>query len=1034
MKYIRLLASLIPFLFFAPASLYAQTSKVVVFQQSGFPTVDTGEIPALVLHLALPDAVFKSAGQLHAALSDPHTRLLVLPYGSAFPMADWDDIHTFLLRGGDLLTLGGRPFTRPVQLVGDKWIALQKNYGFSRQLLISDYQKTPGSSATVPTVNNEEPVSDVTELRWKRAYSMVIRLSQEASSSLIGASGTFDAQLKPLLWGAHNGVHLAAPVVEIDHFQNNYTGGRWVMVNCQMSSEFSTSRHAVAIIRALARQASMGAELLRVIPVYPLYLRDEAWQLELQWNRYQQPAIPSTASITIQRNGVQELVRTVKLDVHNYPVDQTITLPSNGQPGFHAVTVHLYCGQVSCGIYHTAFWVRDKAFLDSGPQVSVNHNYFLINGKPIEVVGTTYMDSSAQRLYFRYPNPYVWNKDMKQISAAGINMLRTGLWADWNLVTGNTDVATQHTLRTMEAYLMTARSYHLPVQFTLFSFEPNVFGGKDAYLGPQALSREHTFVASMVTPFANVPYLMWDLINEPSFDNPNRLFATHPNGDVVENAIWNQWLMNRYGSRDVIEEAWDTVLPPGPVTPPGDSDMTAQSANDGGRPLSVYDFNLFAQQSFAKWAEGMRKVIRGTGSQQLITVGQDEGGGFTSPSPSYFKPAVDFTTTHSWWQNNDLLWDSLMAKQNGLPMLIQETGVMPQTNANGMLRRSPDEDAALLERKLGLSFDTGAGAIEWLWNINAIEWSQQEVTIGAVRPDGTEKPEAAVLKDYAAFAKSIQDYLQEPQPAPVTILTSQAEQFSVLSEMATEAQQRAVRVMSYRCRIAVRVVSENHVKDIAGSQLTVLPSAQMLRDATWRELLSYVKNGGNLLITGPIGRDAHWQLRKRLREVGIQAKSSNLLYRSSSIQIGTKTAEADFSTAVQGSLETITLANGKSYIERNYGKGRIFVVDAPVELAESPAATDIVYRYVFSQLGIKPSFEDPGLSPSVLVRPVIFKNAVLYLFSSESSSDQTIDMRDDVSGGYIKLQLPALRTKMVLLSRKTGKAIAMYRGPQLVSK
>ena len=64
--------------------------------------------------------------------------------------------------------------------------------------------------------------------------------------------------------------------------------------------------------------------------------------------------------------------------------------------------------------------------------------------------------------------------------------------------------------------------------------------------------------------------------------------------------------------------------------------------------------------------------------------------------------------------------------------------------------------------------------------MNAVMRSQQEITIGAVRPDGTEKPEAQVLEAYARFAQTLQTHLSEPDSEHVTILTSQAAQFSVL--------------------------------------------------------------------------------------------------------------------------------------------------------------------------------------------------------------------------------------------------------------
>ena len=95
----------------------------------------------------------------------------------------------------------------------------------------------------------------------------------------------------------------------------------------------------------------------------------------------------------------------------------------------------------------------------------------------------------------------------------------------------------------------------------------------------------------------------------------------------------------------------------------------------GHNSLKIYDYFLFAQESFAGWVKGMRDTIRATGSQQLITVGQDEGGFADRLSPAFFGASVDFTTNHSWWQNDSILWDSLVAKQPGKTMLIQETGL-----------------------------------------------------------------------------------------------------------------------------------------------------------------------------------------------------------------------------------------------------------------------------------------------------------------------------------------------------------------------
>ncbi|MGA3371002.1 MAG: hypothetical protein ABSC48_04495 [Terracidiphilus sp.] len=1005
-------------------------SGIVILDEPGLPAIDTAPAPLTLLRQALPAAIFCPAAELNRRLSDQSAALLILPYGSAFPLDQWRAIEEFLAHGGNMLTLGGRPFTRPARFEDGQWRLLPETYAFARELLISDYQETPGSSHLASTLNPDEAVADFSLLRWQRAYSMVIRLSQDETSARIGASGTFDAQLKTLLWGTSRSRRVAAPIVEIDHYQNKFAGGRWVMLNCQIHRTFFESRVAGTLIVGLARQAADGAELLRLTPTYALFLPGEAWQFEIEWKRFQKPQAPYKLSIAVSYEGQEEARQTVDLGADSRRGVTTVTLALSGRPGFHRVDAQIFCGEDKCGSYHTAFWVRDEAYLQSGPTVTVDNNYFRIDGKPIEVIGTTYMASDAQRLYFRYPNPLVWDEDMRQIAENGMNMLRTGLWTNWDQVTANTGVASERTLRTMEAFLMTARRHRLPVQFNLFAFMPEVFGGVNPYLDPEAIRRQQKFVESMAKPFARVPFLMWDVINEPSFDNPKRLFATHPNGDAVEAEEWDKWLLHKYGSRAAVESAWRASFPEGPTPTPADQEMTAQSANDVGHPLAIYDFDLFAQESFAAWALKVRQTIRSTGSEQLITIGQDEGGALSSPSPAFFNKAVDFSTMHSWWMNDDLLWDSLAVRQAGMPLLVQETGVVTETGPDGRPRRSPEADGALLEKKLGIAVATGAGAMEWLWNVNALMRSQQEITIGAVRPDGTEKPEAQVMSAYAKFAQAMQGRLSEPNPEEVSILTSQAAQFSVLGDLAIDAQHRAVRVMNYSCNIPARMVSENQVDDIEGSKLVVLPSAQVLRDATWQRLMAYVDNGGNLLLTGPAERDEHWEPENRLRRLGIDAASATLDYRNTTIDTGAESIDVSFPSAAQRALETLVLPGGRSYLEVRHGKGTIFIVASPVELAESPESATAVYRHVLSRIGIAPEFEAAHLAPGVLVRTEIWKNSVLYLFVSESSRNEDIELRDKLTGANLKLTLPASRTKLILLDRATGAIIASYVGPE----
>ena len=47
-------------------------------------------------------------------------------------------------------------------------------------------------------------------------------------------------------------------------------------------------------------------------------------------------------------------------------------------------------------------------------------------------------------------------------------MIRTGWWTGWDKFCDESGQPYERTLRTLEAYLMTARKYSLPVQFNFF--------------------------------------------------------------------------------------------------------------------------------------------------------------------------------------------------------------------------------------------------------------------------------------------------------------------------------------------------------------------------------------------------------------------------------------------------------------------------------------------------------------------------------------------------------------------------------------
>jgi hypothetical protein len=290
-----------------------------------------------------------------------------------------------------------------------------------------------------------------------------------------------------------------------------------------------------------------------------------------------------------------------------------------------------------------------------------------------------------------------------------------------------------------------------------------------------------------------VPWLSYDLINEPSFSNPRRVFHGNvPNGDAAEQAAWHGWLRAKYLTIDALARAWaaDPVqLGSFDAVPlPDDADMVYDRYRNANE-VRALDYNLFAQDMFSGWAKGMITAIHGTGSTQLVDVGQDEGGVTDRLLNRFYATSgVAFTTNHTYWQDDALLWDSIAAKSPGMPNITGETGYQPVWAPDGSWRYDELTGTGLEERKWALGFAAGSsGAMQWDW--------AREVDFGIQRSDGSAKSWENMMRALGEFAKEAAPYAKGFQLPEIAIVLPQSLQMSVYNAEALAAQQAAVRAV-----------------------------------------------------------------------------------------------------------------------------------------------------------------------------------------------------------------------------------------------
>jgi hypothetical protein len=1016
-------------IFFAVSLVSLQLhAKVVVFWEAGFPTEGSQPIDRAHLGRALEglEPVFANEANLSAQDTLSSADLLVLPYGSAVPVEAWKSIERYLDEGGNLLVIGGQPLRVPVRLVNQQYVAGSPQDTYSRAL---------GFRHTY-----EVPVAHDAAFHWKSGYSWLPSIEIRARRFF-----AVEGRLNGLGYMADStGQLVAAPVIVADHagggLDNRMLGSRIVALDFDPQPGYWQSADGIALIQKAAEYARQGATeftieaLFSAIrpgepPVITVHLRAPRQQKltpetsgEIRLQLICEKEIVATATIPVTRNGIADM---------DAPFRQP--LPT----GFYKVSAVYSEGGHAREFYQNGFLVTDRSALATGSVLGVHGDFLTLDGKPFFPVGTNYFTTEENGWDFSGPrNAWIWDKDFAEMAAHGVSFVRTGVWMpNGKFIEGNTGGANERFLRNLEAFLDCAHRHNIAINFTFFAFSPHSGSlprNQDAaavppnpYTDPVSVDAEQAYVRSVVERFKDVPWLSWDLINEPSFSNPRQAFhGNYPNGDSTEIAAWHKWLSQKYGNLSALGDAWrmpTTELTSLDAIPlPSIGDLRYERYRDPNQ-VRALDYNLFAQDMFSAWVKSMVSLIRSSGSNQLINVGQDEGGVTDRVLNQFYGGAgVSFTTDHTYWQDDALLWDSVAAKRPGVPNITGETGYQPVWATDGSWRYDEFTGLGLTERKWALGFAGGAsGAMQWDW--------AREVDFGMQRSDGSAKVWENMMRDLGQFARQaapFADSLIEPE---VAILLPQSYQLSVSNALGVEAQQTAVRALYNYAHSQAYAVGEYQSQLLGSPKLILLPSPFGLTDAAWQAIEQRVQDGAVLLVTGPFGDDAHFHATDRQDSAGLPYINGPLTVRDNLFHFPGGDETLEYSGMKTTVLSRAILPNGEDWVEKPVGKGRILFSALPLELNGNLQAVADVYRYALKVAKIAPVYSTTLTDSGILICPTLFPKATLYVLTSESNQSQA-SFEDLRSGRKFSGTLPSGRAALLLVGTD-GKLLATYNWP-----
>ncbi len=1027
-------AALLTAVLAAPTS--SAQARVVVFHEPGFPAVESEAPSRETLVAALEGREVSFAGI--DALREPATlagaELLVLPYGSSFPAEAWPALRAYFESGGNLLALGGRPLFVPVTRAGNGFRVGEPRSEAWRLFAAVD----------VAAVDAHPDA----RLVWDGAFdfgSHEIRARRTFALSTVWVESPSGADLRWRGLGyfvdAH-GTRVAAPATRVDFTLTPKSPapvgrGRLVLLSFEPEPGFWESASGRSLVRAMAAHAARGPALVWLeLPFAAVHEGESAGSVvHVQDSR---PAPDGRVRVELLQG--ERVLETRDIPCPAGVLHADISWASATSPGLYAARATYERAGGVVDVHETGFWRRDSAVLASGATLSVGPTYLRRDGRPFLAVGANHwLNDSVWSSFPENANAFEWDRDFAEMAARGLSVVRTGIWSGrLALMSRPTGTAGESVLRNIEAFLLSAGRHGLQVQFTLFAFEPHtmmrtpdgpVLGpGRNPYTDRVAVEAQKTFVRSIAERFASVPFLGFDLINEPSFSNPRVPWrGNQPNGDPTELAAWNDWLRARYGSAEALAEAWNQL--PGELPALGDVPLPeprdlAHTRTGNPKEVRAFDYNFFAQDAFRAWAREMVAAIRSTGSRQLVGVGQDEGGVGDRLLNQFYGADVDLTSMHNWWNDDALLWDALAAKRPGTPNLVGETGPQPAIGMDGRSRWDEVRGLGLFERKLVLGLAAGnAGALPWIWS------RSDRFHIG--RDDGSTTPWLEALTGVAAFANQAAPQLGEARPGEVAIVLPQSLQLSVFGGYGREAQQRCVRALYHHARGAAYVVGEHQIELLGQPRLILLPSPWAFSEHAWREILTRVGAGATLLVSGRFDLDEHFRPTGRARAAGLDYEPAILATREHPVRWPGGVGRAVFSGDKTTQLEQARLPGDASFARRPHGLGQILFFSLPLELADDLELVGRVYAWALAQAKVAPLYRTTLDDPGILICPFPLETGTLYAFTSESSRAREVTLRDAASGAELRVALDPGRAALLLVTRD-GRVAARY-DPQPVA-
>jgi hypothetical protein len=174
------------------------------------------------------------------------------------------------------------------------------------------------------------------------------------------------------------------------------------------------------------------------------------------------------------------------------------------------------------------------------------------------------------------------------------------------------------------------------------------------------------------------------------------------------------------------------------------------------------------------------------------------------------------------------------------------------------------------------------------------------------------------------------------------------------------------------------VIGEYQLSQMPDAKLIIVPSPWVMSQDAWNILMTKVRAGAMLLISGRIDADDHWApVPERVRDWNVDYKSASLTTREITVDWPEGTVHLSYSGDKTTYAERGVLGNNQTFLDLQLGKGRILYFALPLELADQLNEVGRIYKFAMKRAGVSAAYETTCEDPGILICPTQLPDAII---------------------------------------------------------